>query len=201
MNVYKRAYFLWQLMAIVDTRDMYYQLVACLRVAYNMEDGWPPPPAEGSKYHEYNFADFPGIKIHSKDDFDVYVDVAKIVMRMPGVSDKWLPRIEFCNRNGAVLRVVESNDTSHMFKDLRRVIAGDYSTPAMAPPSSVVVAPPVDWTELAKRVLQVVGDFRVDPTDEEAIQAKKALLTLVRSLLQVLTLRSRGARGSGGGCE
>ena len=150
---------------------MYDQLVACLRVVYQMKGEWPSPPAEGSKYHEYNLADFPGIKIRSKYDLDVYVDVVKIVMRMPGVGDKWLPCIEFRDRSGTVLRVVESDDTSHMFKGLKQVIARDHRTPAMAPPSSVVVAPPVDWTELARRVLQVVGDFRVDPTDEEAIQA------------------------------
>jgi ribosomal protein S15P/S13E len=61
---------------------------------------------------------------------------------------------------------------------------------------AVVVAPPVDWTELARRVAKVVSDFQVDRNDEES---KKALLDLVRSLLQLLTLRSGGARGSAGG--
>jgi hypothetical protein len=185
-------------MSILDTRDMYYQLVACLRVAYNMEGEWPSPPSEGSKYHEYNLADFPGIKIRSKYDSDVYVDVVKIVMRMPGVEDKWLPCIEFRDSSGIVLRVVESNSTSNMFKGLKQVIARDHSTPARKTPA-VVVAPPVDWTELARRVVRVVGDFRVDPNDGEAITSKKALLDLVRSLLQLLTLRSGGARGSAGG--
>ena len=177
---------------------MYDQLVACLRVVYNMEGEWPPPPAVGSTYCAYNFADFPGIKIRSTHDLDVYVDVAKIVMRMPGVEDKWLPCIEFRDSSGTVLRVVKSDDTSHMFKGLKQVIARDHSTPARKTPA-VVVAPPVGWTELARRVLQVVGDFRVDPTDEEAVQAKTALLDLVRLLLQLLTLRSGGARGSAGG--
>ena len=130
--------------------------------------------------------------------------VTKIVMVgavavLVGLQDVPMGRIEFRAASGAVMRYAESSDTFYMHRRLRGVVSRDYRTAAARKAPAVVVAPPVDWTELARRVLEVVGDFRVDPNDEEAMQSKKALLDLVRLLLQLLTLRSGGARGSAGG--
>jgi hypothetical protein len=129
--------------------------------------------------------------------FNEGLGVTKIVMVGPvPVQPPNVPmgRIEFRTADNVLKACAESYDELYMRIRLR-VIVGR-TAPAR---KAVVVAPPVDWTELAKRVLQVVGDFSVDSTDEEATQSKKALLDLVRSLLQLLTLRSGGARGSAGG--
>jgi hypothetical protein len=77
----------------------------------------------------YNFADFPGIRIRrSEQSWDDYVDIAKIVMRIPAAAPRALPCIEFCDAADTVVRSAASKDTSEMRKELRRVIAQDDRT-------------------------------------------------------------------------
>jgi hypothetical protein len=115
-------------MSIDDTLDLYNELVKCLNSAYGMKGPWPPAPERESKKAVYNFADFPGIRIRSEQSWDAYVDIAKIVMRIPAAAPRALPCIEFCDAADTVVRRAASKDTLEMGKELRRVIAQNNNT-------------------------------------------------------------------------
>ena len=184
-------------MAIKDIVAVYNAFIFFLESELECEKPWPAPPPAGVARYEYNFTDFPGIKM-----FNEGLGVTKIVMVGPvpvQPPDVPMGRIEFLTARGVLKAYAEASDEFYMHKRLRGVVSRDYRTAPARKAPAVVVAPPVDWTALARRVLEVVGEFHVDRNDEEAMQAKKALLDLVRSLLQLLTLRSGGARGSAGG--
>ena len=139
-NAYKRASLLWQLMLIADAFDLYERFILCLRVACKMKGPFPDAPEKGSQEAVYNIVDFPGIRVQSNHDFDVYVDVATIVMRMPvsgrKLPDQKLPCIEFRNSDGIVVRSIESNESSHLYESLIRVVGRDHRTPAVNPTAS-----------------------------------------------------------------
>jgi hypothetical protein len=133
-------------MLIADALDLYDQFFLCLRVACKIKGPLPAAPEKGSQEAVYNIVDFPGIRVHSQHDLDVYVDVATIVMRMPGVSGRKLPGrklpgrklpcIEFRNSEGIVVRSIESNETSDLYKNLIKVVVRDHRTPAVNPTAS-----------------------------------------------------------------
>jgi hypothetical protein len=182
-------------MPSMDTGAVYDAFISFIVSELMYEKPRPARPPAGVAQYEYNFTDFPGIKM-SNDG----LGVTKIVMVgavgiIVGPRDVPMGRIEFRSASGVRKAYVESSDEKYMRRRLTGVVGRDHSTAPAAKAPAVVVAPPVDWMELARRVVNVVGDFHVDQNDEEAMQSKKALLDIVRSLLQLLTLRS-GARGS-----
>jgi hypothetical protein len=176
-------------MAIREIGAVYNAFIFFLESELECKNPWPAPPPAGVARYEYNFTDFPGIKMLTEG-----LGVTKIVMLGPvPVQPPNVPvgRIEFHTAGNVLKACAESYDELYMRIRLAAIVGR--TAPAR---KAVVVAPPVDWTELARRVAGVVSDFQVDRNDEES---KKALLDLVRSLLQLLTLRSGGARGSAGG--
>jgi hypothetical protein len=151
-----------------------------LKTRLHLSGPWPAPPAEGSDNDTYSFAAFPGIQMRNNTH-----EITRIVLTVPVASGRNEPKgfIEFCDAVGLPWFTAEGSEEQAWWSQLEELITS-------------AVAPPVVCAELVKRVAKVVDEFDVHGAD--AVEKAK-LLGMSRSFLQLLTLRSGGARGSGGG--